>query len=177
VSISSHCKNPFFDRFSYSFQFILKDYFPAECLYENCCDDFYLLHEASAGPEDHVCHEAFTVEEIICYENIEALNDINYVIPSTEESDIISDTFVLLDVHKEQRASCENYEFIEQMLSIVDGSPGYRVEVDVPSSPTYDDEDLPVFKEEMVVEEDSSLWRRNQKSNNRGSLSPVGAYQ
>jgi hypothetical protein len=32
------------------------------------------------------------------------------------------------------------------------------VETDVPSSPTYDDEDLPIFKEEMVVEEDSSLF-------------------
>jgi hypothetical protein len=44
------------------------------------------------------------------------------------------------------------------MLSVVDGSPEYRVEADVPSNPTYDDEDLPVFKEEMVVEEDSSLF-------------------
>jgi hypothetical protein len=144
--------------FHTTFNSFCKDYFPAECLYENCCDEFSLLHKASVGPEDHVCDEAFTMEESICYENLEALDDINYVSPSTEASDIISDTSVLLDVHKDQHASCENSEFIEQMLSIVDGSPEYRVEADVPSSPAYDDEDLPVFKEEMVVEEDSSLF-------------------
>jgi len=44
------------------------------------------------------------------------------------------------------------------MFSIVDSSPRYGVEADVPSSPIYDYEDLPVFKEEMVVEEDSSLF-------------------
>jgi hypothetical protein len=144
--------------FHTAFNSFCKDYFPAECLYENCCDEFSLLHEASAGPEDHVCDEAFTVEESIFYENLEALNDIHYVIPSTEASDIISDTSVLLDVHKDQRASCENSEFIEQMLSTVDSSPGYGVEANVPSSPAYDVEDLPIFKEEMVVEEDSSLF-------------------
>jgi hypothetical protein len=47
---------------------------------------------------------------------------------------------------------------MEQMWSIVDGSPGYRVEADVPSCLAYDDEDLPVLKEEMVVEEDFSLF-------------------
>jgi hypothetical protein len=144
--------------FHTTFNSFCKDYFPAECLYENCCDEFSLLHKASVGPKDHVCDEAFTVEESIFYENLEALDDINYVSPSTEASDIISDTFVPLDVHKYQHASCENSEFIEQMLSIVDGSPEYRVEADVPSSPSYDDKDLPVFKEEMVVEEDSSLF-------------------
>jgi hypothetical protein len=127
-------------------------------LYENYCDEFSLLHKASVSPEDHVCDDAFTVEERICYENLEALDDINYVSPSTEASDIILDTYVPLDVHKDQHASCNNYEFIEHMLSIVDGSPEYRVEVDVPSSLTYDDDDLPFFKEEMVVEEDSSLF-------------------
>jgi hypothetical protein len=72
--------------------------------------------------------------------------------------DIILDTSVLLDVHKDQHASCENSKFIEQMLSIVDGSPEYRVEADVPSSLAYDGENLLVFKDEMVVEEDSSLF-------------------
>jgi hypothetical protein len=127
-------------------------------LYENYCDEFSLLHKASAGLEDHVCDEAFTVEESICYENLEALDDISYVSPSTKAYDIISDTTIPLDVHKDQHASCENSKFIEQMLSIVDGSPEYRVEADVPSGMTYDDEDLPIFKEDMVVEEDSSLF-------------------
>jgi hypothetical protein len=144
--------------FHTAFHSFCKDYFPSECLYENCCEEFSSLHESSAGPEDHVYDEAFTVEESICYENIEVLNDINFVSPRIEASDIISDASVLLDAHKDQHASCENYEFIEQMWSIVDGSPGYRVEADVPSSPAYDDEDLPIFKEEMVVEEDSSLF-------------------
>ena len=94
--------------FHTTFNSFCKDYFPAECLYENCCDEFSLLHKASVGPEDHDCDEAFTMEEIICYENIEELDDINYVIPSTEASDIISDTSVLLDVHKDQHAPCEN---------------------------------------------------------------------
>jgi hypothetical protein len=103
-------------------------------LYENCCEEFSLLHEASAGPADHVCDEALTVEESICCENIEVLNDINCVSPRTEASDIISDASVLLDVHEDQHASCEDYEFIEQMWSMVDGSPKYRVEADIPSS-------------------------------------------
>jgi len=37
---------------------------------------------------------------------------------------------------------------------MVNGSLGYQVEADVPSSPAYDDKDLPFFKEGMVVEED-----------------------
>jgi hypothetical protein len=144
--------------FHTAFNSFCKDYFPADCLYENCCEEFSSLHEASAGPEDHVHDEDFTVEESICHENIEALNDINCVSPRTEASDIISDAFILLDVHNNQHASCGNCEFMEKMWSIVDGSPGYRVEADVPIFPAYDDEDLPVFKEEMVVEEDFSLF-------------------
>jgi hypothetical protein len=144
-------------RFHTTFNLFFKDYFPAECLYENCCDEFSLLHKSIVGPKDHVCDETFTMDESIFYENLEVLDDINYVIPSMEAYDIILDTSILLDVHKDQHASCENYEFIEKMLSIVDGSLEYRVEVDVPSNPSYDGKDLPVFKEEMVVEEDSSL--------------------
>jgi hypothetical protein len=127
-------------------------------LFENCCEEFSSLHEASTGPEDQVHDEAFTVEESICQENMEVLNDINCVSPRMEASDIISDASILLDVHNDQHASCRNCEFMEQMWSIVDGSPGYQVEAYVPSYPAYDDEDLPVFKEEMVVEEDFSLF-------------------
>jgi hypothetical protein len=70
--------------FHTTFNSFCKDYFPAECLYENCCDEFSLLHKASVGLEHHVCDEAFTMEESICYENLEVLDDINYVSPSTE---------------------------------------------------------------------------------------------
>jgi hypothetical protein len=130
--------------FHTAFNSFCKDYYPADCLFENCCEEFSSLHEASAGPEDHVHDEAFYCGGKHLHENIEVLNDINCVSPRTEASDIISDASVLLDVHKDQHASCGNYEFIEQMWSMVDGSPGYRVEADVPSSPAHDDED-PLF--------------------------------
>jgi hypothetical protein len=135
--------------FHTAFNSFCKDYYPADCLFENCCEEFSSLHEASVGPEDHVHDKAFTVEESICHEKIEVLNDINCVSPGTEASDIISDAPALLDVHNDQHASCENYEFIEQMWSIVDGLPGHRVEADVPSSSAHDDED-PLFLKEGV---------------------------
>jgi hypothetical protein len=94
--------------FHTTFNSFCKDYFPADCLYENCCEEFSLLHEASAGPEDHVHDEAFTMEEIIFHENIDVLNDINYVSPRTEAYDIISDASFLLDVHNDQHASYGN---------------------------------------------------------------------
>jgi hypothetical protein len=144
--------------FHTAFNSFCKDYYPADCLYENCCEEFSSLHEASAGPEDQVHDEAFTVEESICQENMEVLNDINCVSPRTEASDIISDASILLDIHNDQHASCGNCEFIEQMWSMVDDSPGYRVEADVPSSSAHDDEDPLFLKEGLVVEEDSSLF-------------------
>jgi hypothetical protein len=146
--------------FHTTFNSFCKDYYPADCLFENCCEEFSSLHEASAGPEDQVHDEAFTVEERICQENMEVLNDINCVSPRTEASDIISDAYIPLDVHNDQHASCGNCEFIEKMWSMVDDSPGYRVEADVPSSSAHDDE-YPLFlKEGLVVEEDSSLFPR-----------------
>jgi hypothetical protein len=109
--------------FHTTFNSFCKDYFLVGHLYEICHDEFSFFHEASTGPENHVCYEAFTVEEIIRYENLEALNDIHYVIPSIETVDVNSNTSILLDVHKDQHASCENSEFIEHMLSTVDSSP------------------------------------------------------
>jgi hypothetical protein len=135
-----------------------KDYFPADCLYENCCEKFSSLHEASAGPEDQVHDEAFTVEERIYQKNIGVLNDINCVSPRKEASDIISDASILLDIHNDQHASCGNCEFIEKMWSMVDDSPGYRVEADVPSIFAHDDEDPLFLKEGLAVEEDSFLF-------------------
>jgi hypothetical protein len=126
--------------FHIAFNSFCKDYYPVDGLFENCCEEFSSLHEASAGPEDHVHDEALTMEESICYENIEVLDDINCVSPRTEASDIISDASVLLDLHEDQHASCGDYEFEEQMWSMVDGSPEYRVEADIPSSPASEDE-------------------------------------
>jgi hypothetical protein len=75
-----------------------------------------------------------------------------------EASDIISDASVLLDVHEDQHASCGDHEFVEQMWSMVDGSPKCRVEADIPSNPASEDGDLPFCKEEIIVEEVSSLF-------------------
>jgi hypothetical protein len=144
--------------FHTAFNSFCKDYYPAVRLFENCCEEFSSLHEASVGPEDHVHDEALTVEESICCENIEVLDDINCVSPRTEASDIISDASVLLDLHEDQHASCGDYEFAEQMWFMVDGSPEYRVEADVPSSSAHDDEDPLFLKEGLVVEQDSSLF-------------------
>jgi hypothetical protein len=98
--------------FHTTFNSFCKDYYPVDCLFENCCEEFSSLHEAYVGPEDHVHDKAFTVEESIFHEKI-VLNDINCVIPRMQASDIISDAPALLDVHNDQHASCENYEFIE----------------------------------------------------------------
>jgi hypothetical protein len=144
--------------FHTAFNSFCKDYYPAIRLFENCCEEFSSLHEASVGPEDHVHDEALTVEESICCENIEVLDDINCVSPRMEASDIISDAYVLLDLHEDQHASCGDYDFAEQMWFMVDGSPEYRVEADVPSSSSHDDEDPLFLKEGLVVEEDSSVF-------------------
>jgi hypothetical protein len=144
--------------FHTNFNSFCKDYYPADCLFENYREEFSSLHEASAGPEDQVHDEAFTVEESIFQENMKVLNDINCVSPRTKSSDIISDAYIPLDVHNDQHASCGNCEFIEKMWSMVDDSPGYRVEVDVPRSSAHDDEDPLFLKEGLVVEEDSSLF-------------------
>jgi hypothetical protein len=144
--------------FHTTFNSFCKDYYPVVCLFENCCEEFSSLHEASVGPKDHVHDKAFTVEESICHEKIEVLNDINCVSSITEASDIISDASILLDVHNDQHASGGNCEFIEKMWSMVDDSLGYRVEADVPSSSAHDDEDPLFLKEELFVEEVSSLF-------------------
>jgi hypothetical protein len=53
------------------------------------------------------------------------LNDINFVSPRTEASEIILYASILLDIHNNQHASCGNCEFIEKIWSMVDDSPGY----------------------------------------------------
>jgi hypothetical protein len=144
--------------FHTAFNSFCKDYCPTAGLYENCCEEFSLLHEAFTSPADHVCDEALTVEESICCEKIEALNDMSGVSLRMEASDIISDAFVLLDVHKDQHASCGDYEFVEQMWSMVGGSPKCRIEADIPSNLVSEDGDLPICKELIIVEEVSSLF-------------------
>jgi hypothetical protein len=144
--------------FHTAFNSFCKDYYPAVRLFERCCEEFSSLHEASIGPEDHVHDEALTVEEIICCEKIEVLNDISSVSSRMEASDIISDVSILLDVHKYQHASCGDYELVEQMWSMVDGSPKCQVEADIPSNPISEDGDLPICKEDIIVEAVPSLF-------------------
>jgi hypothetical protein len=144
--------------FHTAFNSFCKDYYPAVRLFKSCCEEFSSLHEASVGPEDHVHDEALTVEESICCEKIEVLNDMSGVSSRMEASDIISDVSVLLDVHKDQHASCGDYELVEQMWSMVDGSPKCRVEADIPSNPVSEDGDLPVCKEDIIVEAVPSLF-------------------
>jgi hypothetical protein len=64
--------------FHAAFNLFCKEYFPAECLYENYCDEFSLFHEDFASHENHICDEVFTVEESICYEGLEVLDYIHY---------------------------------------------------------------------------------------------------
>jgi hypothetical protein len=125
--------------FHTAFNSFCKDYYPAVHLFESCCKEFSSLHEASVGPEYHVHDKAFSVEEIIFHEKIEVLNDISGVSSRMEASDIILDVSILLDVHKDQHASCGDYELVKQMWSTVDGSPKCRVEANIPSNPVSED--------------------------------------
>jgi hypothetical protein len=118
-------------NFHAAFHSFFKDHFLAECLYENCCDEFLLFYEDSASQENHISDEAFTAEESICYEYLEVLYDIHYESCSTETSGITSDIFTLLDVHKDQHVSLENFDVKEQFFFAVDISPGYGDEIDV----------------------------------------------
>jgi hypothetical protein len=144
--------------FHTSFDSFCKDYYPAIHLFENYCEDFSSLHEAFVGPEDHVHDEALTVEESIYCEKIEVLNDMSGVISRMEAYDIILDVSIFLDVHKYQHTSCGDYELVEKMWSMVDGSPKCWVEADIPSNLVSEDGDLPVCKEDIIVEEVPSLF-------------------
>jgi hypothetical protein len=77
----------------------LKEYFPAKCLFEECCDEFSLLHKDASSHESQICDEEFTEEEKIHHEDQEVLNDIHYVNNNTETSGIISDVSVVLNVN------------------------------------------------------------------------------
>lgn len=67
-----------------------------------------MFHEDSASHENHICDEVVTVEESICYEELEVLDDIYYDNHSTETSGIILEVSVPLVVHSDQHVSFEN---------------------------------------------------------------------
>jgi hypothetical protein len=62
--------------FHAAFNSFCKEHFLAEYIYENCCDEFSLLHKDSSGHESQVCDEVF-IEENIYHEDQEVLNDIH----------------------------------------------------------------------------------------------------
>jgi hypothetical protein len=48
--------------FHAAFNSFCKVYFSAKYLYENCCDEFSLLHKDFSSHENQICDEAFIVE-------------------------------------------------------------------------------------------------------------------
>jgi hypothetical protein len=63
---------------------------------------FSLFHEDSASHGNHICDEVVIVEERICCEELEVLDDIHYDNHNTETSDIILEVYVPLVVHADQ---------------------------------------------------------------------------
>jgi hypothetical protein len=116
--------------FHAAFNSFYKDYFPAECLYENCCDEFSLFYKDSACHKDQFCDEVVIVEESIFHEEHEVLNDIHYDRDNIETSGIISDVSVVLSVHEDQHVSSEYPNVEEQVYSAEDFSPDYEAEID-----------------------------------------------
>jgi hypothetical protein len=70
------------------------------------------------------------VEEIICREEHEVLNDFHYDRNNIEMSGIISDVSVILSVHEDQHVSSEYPNVEEQVYSAEDFSPDYEAEID-----------------------------------------------
>jgi hypothetical protein len=93
--------------FHAAFNSFCKEYFPAERLFEGCCNEFYLLHKDYSSHESPICDEAFIVEENIYHEYHEVLNYIHYDSNNTETSNIISYVSVVLNVHEDQHLSFE----------------------------------------------------------------------
>jgi hypothetical protein len=107
-----------------------KDYFLAEYLYENCCDEFSFLYKDSAYQKYHIYNEFVIVEESICREEHEVLNDIHYDINNIETSGIISDVFVVLRVHEDQHVSSEYPNVEEQVYYEEYFSPDYEAKIE-----------------------------------------------
>jgi hypothetical protein len=112
--------------FHANFNLFCKYYFPAEYLYENCCDEFSLLHKDYASHKSWICDEAFIVEERIFHEDQGVLNDIHYDRNNIETSGIISDVSV---VYEDQHVSFEYPDVKNQVYSAVDISLEYEDEI------------------------------------------------
>jgi hypothetical protein len=116
--------------FHAAFNSFCKDYFSAEYLYENCCDEFSLLYKDFACHKYHIYDEVVIVEESIFHEEHEVLNDIHYDRNNIEMSGIISDVSVVLSVHEDQHVSSEYPNVEEQVYSAEYFSPDYEAEID-----------------------------------------------
>jgi hypothetical protein len=116
--------------FHATFNSFCKDYFSAEYLYENCCDEFSLLYKDSSCHKDQICDEAFIVEESIFHEDHEVLNDIHYDRNNIEMSGIISDVSVVLSVHADQHISSKYSNVEEEVYSAVDICPDCEPEIE-----------------------------------------------
>jgi hypothetical protein len=115
--------------FHVAFNSFCKEYFSVEYLYENCCDEFYLLHKDFASHENQICDEAFIVEESIFHEYQEMLNDIHYDRNNTETSGIISNVSVVLNVYEDQHVSFEYSDIEEKVYATIDICPDYEAEI------------------------------------------------
>jgi hypothetical protein len=115
--------------FHATFNSFYEEHFPAECIFEGCCNEFSLLHKDYASHESPICDEAFIVEENIYHEYHEVLNDIHYDRNNIETSGIISDVFVVLNVHEDQHLSFEYSNDEEQVYFVVDISPDCEADI------------------------------------------------
>jgi hypothetical protein len=104
--------------FHAAFNSFCKDYFSTEYLYENYCDEFSFLYKYSTCHKDHICDEAFFVEEIIFHEYHEVLNDIHDR-NNIEMFGIILDVSVVLSVHEDKHVSSEYSDVEDQSFSMV----------------------------------------------------------
>jgi hypothetical protein len=100
--------------FHAAFNSFCKDCFPAEHLFEECCNEFSLLHKDSVSHENQICDKASIAEDSSYHEHQEMLNDIHYERNYIETSDIISDVSVVLNVHEDKHVSFEYSDIQEQ---------------------------------------------------------------
>jgi hypothetical protein len=114
VQVPSYFQHQLFGIFSFYFQFVCKEYFPAEHLFEQCCNEFYLLHKDSVSHENQICDKESIAEDSICHEDQEMFNYINYDNSDIETSDIISYVSIVLNNHEHQHISFEYFDVKEQ---------------------------------------------------------------
>jgi hypothetical protein len=115
--------------FHATFNSLSKEYFSTEDLYENCCDEFSLLHKDFSSHENQICDEAFIVEERIFHKDQEVLNDIHYDRTNIETFGTISDVSIVLNVYEDQHVSFEYSDVEGQVYTSIDISPDYEVEI------------------------------------------------